>query len=306
MDLELCEAGVKLVLALPVDRFDAPEEFLTARAIAAMAAFLEERGVWGCFVTDHPAPPRRWLDSGGHHSLEPTVSLTAAAAATSDLRLMTNIYVLGYRNPLLAAKALSSLDVVSEGRAVIGIGAGYLRGEFEALGASFESRADSLEAAVEVLRSAWSGRPVTSAGDGWAAREISPLPQPTQRPGPPIWIAGNSGAARRRAASFGDGWIPFPAPSGLARVTKTAAIENLEDLARGIAKLREECEAVGRPMLSEVCFPPFSPPGSPGFAEELFQCGELGVTTATITVGSVETREHWVEEVDRILEAVSP
>ena len=101
-------------LALPTDRVDRAEEFLTAGAVAEAARAAEAAGFDAVYVTDHPAPDRRWLDGGGHHALEPTVALAFAAAATDRLLLQTNVYVAAYRNPFLAAKAISSLDVLSD------------------------------------------------------------------------------------------------------------------------------------------------------------------------------------------------
>ncbi len=119
--------GPRVSLGLPVERVSAGVELLGATALGDLARAYERFGFHAAYVTDHPAPDDRWLAHGGHHSLEPTVALAVAAAATRHLLVHTNVYVLGYRNPFLAAKAIASLDVVSEGRLVLGVAAGYLR-----------------------------------------------------------------------------------------------------------------------------------------------------------------------------------
>ena len=102
-------ARLRFLLGLPTDDVERRAEFGTAAAVSEMARAAENAGYEGVFVTDHPIPPDRFLRSGGHHALEPTVVLAVAAAATTRLRLMTNLYVVAYRNPFLAAKAIASL-----------------------------------------------------------------------------------------------------------------------------------------------------------------------------------------------------
>ncbi len=151
-----CPSRLRVSLGLPVDRVDTGRELVSGEAIEEMAIAWEAFGFAAAYVTDHPAPDDRWLAGGGHHALEPTVALTAAAAATSSLLLHTHVYVLGYRNPFVSAKALGSLDVVSGGRLILGVAAGYLRPEFAALGADFEQRGEQLDATLEVLPRIWS------------------------------------------------------------------------------------------------------------------------------------------------------
>ena len=111
--------AVRFSAQLPSNRVEAPEEFCTAGAIGEMAAALEAAGFDACYVTEHPFPPDDWLAGGGHHALDPFVTLSLAAAATERLKLHTNILVLPYRNPFLTAKAVASLDVASGGRVQI-------------------------------------------------------------------------------------------------------------------------------------------------------------------------------------------
>src|SRR6185312_17223918 len=97
---------MKFTFHLPVDHVRSPAEFVTAAAVAEMAQALERAGIDAAYVTDHPAPADSWLASGGHHALDPFVTLAFAAAATTTLKLHTNIIVVPYRNPFMTAKSV--------------------------------------------------------------------------------------------------------------------------------------------------------------------------------------------------------
>ncbi len=241
---------------LPTDRVDAGD-LTSAEGIAATARALESAGFDAGYVTEHPFPPRAWLRSGGHHALDPFVALTVAATATTRLRLHTNVLVLAYRNPFLTAKAVASLDVVSGGRAIVGVAAGYLEAEYAALGARFAGRNASADDALAAMKQAWSGEEVVRSGESYQATGNIMLPTPVQQPHPPIWVGGNSARAIRRAAEHAQGWSPFPVPRAFAGRTRTAGLESLADLASGIARLREAAAAFGRPGALEVNFVPF-------------------------------------------------
>lgn len=219
-------------------------ELACGSGIAALAGAAEAAGFHGFGFTDHPAPTQRWLDAGGHDALDPFVAMGFAAARTSTLRLIPNIVVLPYRNPFLVAKAGATLDLLSEGRFTLAVGAGYLKGEFAALGVSYDERAELFEEALEVIRTVWTTDDVTFAGRHFSARGVTAHPRPASRP--PIWIGGNTSAARRRVARHGEGWCPFPAPAGLARTAGTTALDSVDQLAAGIDDLRRRCDQAGR------------------------------------------------------------
>ena len=237
---------MRFSVQLPTENVDATDEFLSAEAIGEMARAAEAAGFDACFVTDHPIPGTRWLAGGGHHSLDPFVALSLAAAATTRIRLQTNVLVLPYRNPFLAAKAAASLDVASGGRLILGVATGYLESEFEALGVPLEERNELADEALEVMVESWRGRDVRFKGRHFIARGNTALPRPAQRPHPPLWVGGNSKRAIRRAVEYGQGWLPFPTPAKLARHIRTAVIESLDDLDERIAYAREHAAAVGR------------------------------------------------------------
>jgi probable F420-dependent oxidoreductase len=252
--------GLKFSIQLPVDRVDQISEFGTAEAVSELASSIEAAGFDACFVTEHPFPTDRWLASGGHHAFDPFVALSVAAAATRTLKLHTNILVIPYRNPFLVAKAIASLDVVSNGRVIVGAGAGYLRGEFTALGARVEDRNDRFDEAIVAMRAAWSGESVEMSGPGFEVEGNTMRPRPVQQPGPPIWIGGNSPRAIRRAVDFGEGWSPFPLPAAGAGRTRTTTLESIDDLKIGIARLRDYAASQNREAPIEINFVPFGLP----------------------------------------------
>lgn len=250
--------GVRVSLALPVDRTSTGPELVSGAAIAELSAAYERFGFDAAYVTDHPAPDDRWLAGGGHQAMEPTVALATAAAATRHLRLHTNVYVLPYRNPFLAAKSLASLDVVSGGRLIVGVAAGYLKPEFRALGVDFDDRTGRLDDALEVLPRIWAEDGLAVDGPGYSSRSVTALPRPWQRPHPPIWVGGNSPAAMRRAVDHAQGWSPFPTPDGVASAVRTSSISNLDELGAALRRAHERCDAIGRTEPLTICFVPFS------------------------------------------------
>jgi probable F420-dependent oxidoreductase len=275
---------MRYTLQLPTDRVESPAEFCTAEAIAEIAEAIERAGFDAAWVTEHPFPPDRWLRSGGHHALDPFVALTAAAVATRRISLHTHILVLGYRNPFLLAKAAASLDVVSGGRLILGVAAGYLEAEFRALGAGFEDRNDRADEALEAMNEAWQGASMSFAGSGYTAESHTMRPRPAQRPRPPLWIGGNSRRAMRRAVRYGDGWCPFPQPAVAAGRTRTAALEHLGDLAARIGELRALERDAGRNEPLSVCFVPFglrmddsAPIDWPALRDQIAELERLGV-----------------------------
>jgi alkanesulfonate monooxygenase SsuD/methylene tetrahydromethanopterin reductase-like flavin-dependent oxidoreductase (luciferase family) len=139
-------------IALPVDHVEFAEEFCTGEAVAEIAAAADRLGYHMVFATEHPMPERKWLESGGHHALDPFVTLGFAAAATRRLRLLTNLIVLSYRSPFVTAKAATTLDRLSAGRLTMGVGAGYLEAEFRALGVDFETRNQATDEALKAMK----------------------------------------------------------------------------------------------------------------------------------------------------------
>jgi probable F420-dependent oxidoreductase len=134
------------------------------------------------------------------------------AAKTSRLRLVTSVMIVPYRNPVLTAKALATIDVLSKGRVTLGVGVGWMREEFEALGApEFERRGAVTDEYIRIFKTLWTENPASFKGEFYQFSALRCLPQPVQKPHPPIWIGGHSTPALRRVARHGDGWHPVGA-----------------------------------------------------------------------------------------------
>jgi probable F420-dependent oxidoreductase len=301
---------VRFSLQLPTDRVDRGDAFVGGPALAEMAGAAEAAGFDAAFVTEHPFPPDRWLETGGHHALDPFVALSFVAAATTRLRVQTSIAVLAYRNPFLTAKAVASLDVLSGGRVILGVAAGYLKGEFEALGADFAERNERTDEAILAMKRAWSESGVELEGRGFRAQGNTMLPRPLQQPHPPIWVGGNSKRAIRRAVELGEGWIPFPTVGFPGERVRTATIESLDDLEVRIAYARAHAEAIERTAPLDICFVPFGlsmhRPGkidAGKFHETVERLAGLGVTWLTLALPGND-RDEFCDAVARFGEDV--
>ena len=278
-------------LGLPTDRLPAHPELATAAAITTLSQSAEAAGFHAVFVTDHPFPSAKWLSRGGHHSLDPFVALSFAAAATTTLRLQTNLLILAYRNPFLSAHGLATLDSLSNGRLIVGVGAGYLESEFAALGATFDDRGARTDEALAAMYTAWQGAPVALTGTGFAASDNVLAPLPVQRPRPPILIGGNSTAAIRRAVTSADGWVPMPSPAAASRLLRTPGIESLADLSGRIEIAHRLAAEHGRTEPLQIWFTPW---GLSGFdlaawdasklRDEIAQLEALGVMGLTVSL----------------------
>jgi probable F420-dependent oxidoreductase len=215
-------------------------------SIVAAAQAAEQAGFALLGYTDHPAPSRKWLDSGGHPTFDPFGALCFVAAVTSNIKLMTYLAVLPYRNPLLLAKSVATVDRLSGGRFILVAGTGYLRSEFAALGRSFEARNDLFDEAVEVLRRVYTTAEFAYSGAEFEALGVAHDPLPVQLPHPPVWIGGSSRASRRRVARYGTGWAPLRTDVNFAKVVRTARLSTNEEIAAAIRDLRDLVEAAGR------------------------------------------------------------
>lgn len=149
-----------------------------------------------------PMPPQAPL-------LDPAVALAYCAALTTDIKLGTGIIILPQRNPLVLAKELASVDVLSNGRLIFGVGVGYLAPEFEAIGVPMEDRAQRSVEYVEAMRAMWGMDHPEYSGEFVSFSGIDAYPRPVQQPGPPVVMGGHSRPAYRRAVTMCEGWYGF-------------------------------------------------------------------------------------------------
>lgn len=203
-----------------------------------VARAAEETGFDSIWTGEHVAMPLRnnpvptapetpFLDS--------LVALTHVAAHTRRVRLGTGILVLPHHNPVLVAKALASLDVVSGGRLIAGFAAGYVEAEFAALGVDFHRRGAIADEYLRAIHTLWTDELPRFAGRFAAFDDIRFEPKPTQRPHPPIIVGGHAAPALRRAARFGDGWYGFGLTLEAAAPLITEVRRLRAELGRGAA-----------------------------------------------------------------------
>jgi probable F420-dependent oxidoreductase len=237
---------VRFTLQHPIASATCAPAFLEPANLARLARAAEAAGFDALAFTEHPAPSHKWVSSGGHDSFDPLTALAFCAAVTERIRLLPYLLVLPFRNPLLAAKQIATLDVMSGGRVLLGVGTGYLRSEFSALGVEHAERSDLLDEALGVLLGVWSGEDFRYDGRHFFAPGQTARPGPLQLPHPPIWIGGNSARARDRVVRVGQGWAPLLIDAGTAAMLGTSALPTIAEVGAAVRDLRERAESAGR------------------------------------------------------------
>jgi alkanesulfonate monooxygenase len=199
---------------LAVRNFVGPGEIPDVAGLYTYAQQAERLGFESLWVWDHillgvqPAFP----------VLDAMATLAALAARTERIKLGTGVLVLPLRNPVVSAKVLSSLDVISSGRLILGVATGWYAREFDAVGVPFKQRGRRFERNLDILLKLWTEEPVTMQVDEFNLRQAVMVPRPVQRPRPPVLIGGYVDAVLRRAATVGDGWLTyFYTPESFAR-----------------------------------------------------------------------------------------
>jgi len=300
---------VKFSVTYPLIAHPSSPDFLTRDALKQFCRTAELSGFHGIGFTDHPAPTGKWLRGGGHDALDPFVTLSFCAAVTERIRLIPNVVVLPYRHPLIVAKMVATLDMLSEGRFTLAVATGYLRGEYKALGVDFEQRNLLFDQAVDVIRGVWAEDDFIYEGVGISANGLAVNPKP--RPLPPLWIGGNSRQSRRRVARYGDGWTPFPAPRAMSQSTKTAPLETVEELSEMLDELWRFVDEAGRDRAKiDISFgtPDGGSPGSRAFEPDAHLSGlqdlmRVGVTWAHTSVPG-DSLSHSLEALQQYGETV--
>src|SRR5262245_27639580 len=207
--------------------------------ILGVARSAEELGFASVWVTDHLFVPRTLEIVYRDNMLEPLTVLSHLAAVVSRVRLGTSVIILPYRNPIVVAKMLATIDQLSHGRLIFGAAVGWMEEEFKALHVPFAERGALSDESLRIMRAIWANEVVSHHGTFYQYDDMQASPRPIQPSGPPIWIGGNSARARRRVAELGDGWHT----SGL----------NAAAMAPGCAHLHSLWEKNGRqgkPVLS--------------------------------------------------------
>lgn len=206
--------------------------FASPPATLEVARAAEALGYDSAWVTDHVGIPARYEADFGRTLYDPLALLPWLAGHTTRIALGTSVLVLPYRDPLGVAKMVATADHLSGGRIVFGIGAGWCREEFEALGSTFAERGARTDEYVRIMKAVWTEERPRFEGRFYRFRDVSWLPRPLQRPHQPIWVGGKTEPALRRAVALGDVWHPY-------QLTP-------DEVAAGVTRLRALCEAAGR------------------------------------------------------------
>ena len=257
--------------------------------LGRVAERAEEAGLESLWVSEHlvvadPRMPPSPMDPEDR-LLEPVVSLAYAAARTTSLRLGTGVIVLPLRNPLILAKELATLDVLSEGRLILGVGVGYVEREFEALGTPFARRGERTDQHLDAMLALWTQDHPTYDGELFAFAGVQSHPRPVQRPHPPIVVGGASDAAMRRAVSRASGWYGWG--------FDVVGAEHI------LARLRSVAEEVDRdPALGELEVT-ITPRGTADL-EAVRRFAALGVDRLNLPVPGVDDEREVLAFVDEV------
>ena len=256
------------------------DHLVDGEALAKVASAAEQAGFESLWTAEHvvlpdpqvppsPLPPDARL-------LDPAVALGYVAAVTTEIKLGTGIIILPQRNPLVLAKELASVDVLSGGRTIFGIGVGYLQPEFEAIGIPMEDRGARATEYIEAMRSIWNDEDPSYSGEFVSFSGVKAYPQPVQRPGPPVVMGGHSKPAWRRAVTHCEGWYGF-------MLNPEATAENLA----GLAHAEQQCD---RPDWMDELQITVTPRMRPG-PEMIEKYGELGVDRLVLLGGAQSVDE---------------
>ena len=214
--------GMQLPVAAQTTSFVQPWEPAAGPAeMRRVAAAADAAGLFYLAVSDHVAVPRSHAAAMSTTWYDTVATLGFVAAATARIRLLSYVWVAPYRHPLITAKAFATLDALSGGRVILGVGAGHVEAEFAALGVDFRRRGALLDEAIDLIVAAWTDEYPTHAGPTWSVQELGQRPRPVQQPRPPIWVGGSTPHALRRVAERGDGWLP----QGVPEMGMAAAID---------------------------------------------------------------------------------
>ena len=215
----------------------------TREALLTFAREADARGIASMWVSDHVIFPRtatgnypggRFPHPPDNPYLEPVVALTAAAAVTTRARIGASVFILGHRHPVVMAKMLTSIDALSSGRLICGVGVGWWKEELEILGAPFHKRGRHADECLKVFKALWTQDNPSFEGEFFRFRDVGFAPKPVQTPHPPLWVGGDSPGAFRRVVTLGDGWHA---------TSKTPA-----QFGEAVERLRKAAEAARRPF----------------------------------------------------------
>ena len=287
--------------------------------LAQIAGEVEALGYRGIFLSDHIAIPVDLQSAYPYRSdgrfplnsedliLEPVTTLSYLAAVTESAHLGFSVLVLPYRHPVLNAKMLATVDVISNGRLIVGAGVGWMAEEFVALDDNFDARGGVTDEHIALLRAFWSQPGPNMAGAHYDVSGVSISPRPVQDPHPPIWTGGVSAPALRRAANLGDGWHGVrQSPDDVARVAGRIA-----ELRAGAGRVMDGYEISLRAGL-DITDAPYGGEGrtplrgsSGQICADLVDYADAGLTYLVLEPRA-ESPEQFLQQLERFSELPKP
>ena len=215
----------------------------TREALTRFCRQAESHGIASLWVSDHVIFPR--VEAPGYPGgrfphppdlpyLEPVTVLAAAAMATERARLGSSVFILGHRHPVVMAKMLTTIDALSNGRLICGVGVGWWEEEMTILGAPFKQRGRHADEILQIFKTLWTSDHPTFEGEFFRFGDIGFQPKPVQKPHPPIWVGGKSPGAFKRVVAYGDGWH--------------ATYLQPDELRTSLEQLRRHADAAKRPF----------------------------------------------------------
>lgn len=255
--------------------------FTSREAILQLAKTAEESGYESLWTGEHvvvvdpqvapsPIPPEAPI-------IDTVAALAFAAAVTEHIKLGSGIILLAQRNPVILAKELAGIDVLSEGRLLFGIGVGYVKQEFDVIGVPYEERGARVSEHIEAIRALWTEQTPNFKGEFTRIAGVQSNPRPIQKPHPPFVIGGMSPPAYRRAVSQGDGWYGF--------------FQDVDAAALAMEGLREAAKRVERPASLPELEISITPPGAVD-ADMIKRYEDLGVSRLILMQGFTELAEQ--------------
>ncbi len=305
--------------------------FTKREAYLEVARAADKAGFDYLAVTDHVITPKvqvskyPYTTSGAMvgmdegHCLDQLTTIAFLAACTERLKLLTSVMVIPHRPPVLTAKMLATIDVLSKGRLYLGVGAGWMQEEIEALagpgGVPFAARGKLTDETLAAFKELWTNDNPSFDGTHVKFKDVVFQPKPYQKPHPPIWIGGESKAAIRRTIQFADLWYP-------GNNSQTQPLDTPQRLGEGIAHVKKACQAAGRDpvslgvgLLVQNFFEWSAQKTNDGSARRMFTgtsaqmaedglaLGKIGVTHATLRLGGATPAEA-VERIERFSKEV--
>ncbi len=272
------------------------EESAGIHELRRIAQAADRLGYHHLTCSDHVAIPTAVAPSRGSRYYDPFATLGFFAAATERMRLLTHVLVLPYHHPLELAKRLGTLDQLSCGRVIAGVGVGSLREEFELLGVDFDGRGPRYEDALQALRAALGKRQPAYSGLHFTFHDFIVDPCAVQER-MPIWLGGRSARSLRRALKLADGWDPF----GFS----LAQLESLLDGARQWPEWRSREEPIDLILAPDSPIDVGAPERIPGTIDAIAQYQRIGATVLSLRFSS-RSPEDFLDQLDTFMAKVAP